>query len=334
MHLAKSKRSFPILRLQGVEKKYPIRSGVFRRTVGHLPVLRGVDLTVYEEEVLALVMPPKSGKTILARMLMQLERPSAGTITFKEIDVVKARRGQQQALRRQMQILFEDPYMAINPRLTIENIVGEPLTIHKLASGDAKRRRVKELLQLVGLNPYLSRRYPYELSGGQRQRVVLARALATEPKMLIFDDLFAQLDELLIPSFHALLQRLKETLALTYLFLTSELVDIQGIADRVGIYYLGETVEQTNADKLFEQPAHPYTQYLLSQLPQNTVGEGQPYQIKGKYPDILHLPKGCTFHPRCPYTSDVCRNDIPALRQLEGTAPHLVACHHAERLIS
>lgn len=325
----------PLFQVRNLQKKYPIKSGVFRRTVGHLSLINGIDFEVHQGETVALVMPEDSGKTVLARTLVQLEQASAGQVLFNGRNVAKLKRADQQQVRRQMQMIFEDPYMAINPRLKIADIVGEPLSIHRLASGEAKNERVKDLLATVGLNSYMARRFPFEFSGGQRQKVVLARALATEPSFLLFDDLFAQLDPLLIRPFISLLNDLKKSLNLTYLSITSNIAEVADFADRVAIFYLGEIVEMVDTATLFSQPAHPYTQYLLSQIPLEDLDleeKRQPIQVKGRYPDVLHPPKACHFHPRCPYTSDICKAEKPELRALNtAVSTHQVACHHAER---
>ncbi len=329
-----AQKAQPLIKIHELEKKFPIRSGIFQRRVGYLPIYKDVSLEIFPGETVALVMPPKSGKSIFSRSLVQLEDISSGQVIFNGQNVAKARRGAQKTLRQKMQIIFDDPYMAINPRLTILDIVGEPLKIHNLAAKDDVLPQVKSLLKTVGLNPYVARRYPYELSGGQRQRVVLARALATNPSFLLLDDLFAKLDPLLIRPFTKLLAELKQSHNLTYLFLTSNLVEAKGFADRIGIFYLGEMVELTDADTLFSNPAHPYTQYLISQIPFEDYAlekKRQPIQIAGSYPDILHPPRACHFHPRCAYASDVCKSEKPEWRKLNTAVSHQVACHHSER---
>ncbi|MEM7333227.1 MAG: ATP-binding cassette domain-containing protein [Chloroflexota bacterium] len=257
----------PLLKVQKLGKQIPIRSGLFRRQVGNIPIYTNVSFEVQAHETVALVMPPKSGKSIFSRSLLQLEDASSGQVLFNGKDVSKVRRGAQKLLRQQMQIIFDDPYLAINPRLTIVDIVSEPFRIHNLAKRSNVLALVKDLLKVVGLNPYVARRFPYELSGSQRQRVVLARALATKPSFLLLDDPLAKLDPLLARPFITLLKDIQQSHGLTYLLVSSSLAEAKAFADRIGIFHNGELVEIANTQTLFSNPQHPHTDRLVAQFP-------------------------------------------------------------------
>lgn len=330
-----SKTGTPLLRVDKLSKHYPIRSNVLRRTIGKHAVLDQISFEVYPGETVAVVGGKESGKTTLVRLIMQLEKQTDGRVYFQNHDLTTMKRPQQKALRQQMQVIFEDPYQVLNPRLTIGEVVAEPFTIHRLASGKQRSLLVKELLTLVGINSYMSRRFPYEFSGGMRQRVNLARALATKPQLLIADDPFAGLDPVLQRPFVTLFKQLKAELDLSLLFFTTHLNLGAQLADRIGVMYAGEMVELADTQTIFSKPAHPYTQYLLSQIPlENPEREEkrEPIQLKGQKVDPKNWPPACRFHPRCPYTTEICKTEKPRLRQVDSV-PHEVACHHAERFL-
>lgn len=326
-----------ILQVTNLKLHYPIRGGLLRRQVGVVQAVDGVTFSLRRGETLALVGGANSGKTSLARMLVQLEQPTNGRILFDGKDVTRLNKTAQRKLRQQIQLLFTNPYLAINPQMEVGKIVREPLDIHGIGNEAARRQRVTETMQAVGLNPYFAGRHPYEFSGAQRQRIGIARALATQPAVLISDAPAAALDPSVQAQIIQLLRRLQQEQNLAHLLLTDNLRLPRAHADRIGIMYCGRLVELADTALIYERPLHPYTQYLLSQLPLDNPeqeAKRQPMALSGRAPDPAQPPAGCRFHPRCPYAVEECRHKDPALRNL-GTAerPHLVACHLAEQFL-
>lgn len=327
--------SEPLIRIRNLKKHFPIRSGVFRRKTGAVQAVDGLNFDIYKGETLGLVGESGSGKSTTGRTILQLLKPTEGSIIYKGQELTKASRAHMRKIRSELQMVFQDPYAALNPRMTVGDIVAEPLTIHGNSSRSEQEARVAELLKLVGLNDFFINRHPHEFSGGQRQRIGIARALATNPTFLVADEPVSALDVSIQAQVINLLDDLKRELGLTYLFIAHDLSMVRYISDRVAVMYLGRIVELADRDVLFERPFHPYTQALLSAIPipdPEKEARRQPIELKGGSPDPANPPTGCRFHPRCGYTTQECIDEDPVFRDL-GTAvsPHFVACHHAER---
>ena len=277
------------------------------------------------------------GKTTCARSILRLIEPTSGEVWFrskqlgKEVNVVKADKKTMKLLRREMQIIFQDPYSSLNPRMTVGDIIGEPLVVHGLAKGEALRERVAELLEAVGLKPEHMRRYPHEFSGGQRQRIGIARALALNPQLVVCDEPVSALDVSIQAQILNLLEDLQDQFGLTYLFVAHDLSVVKHISDRVAVMYLGKIVELAETEELFLRPKHPYTEALLSAVPvPDPDYQAERIILQGDVPSPVNPPKGCRFHPRCSYAKDICGKETPELVDLGGE--HFVACHFAREL--
>jgi oligopeptide transport system ATP-binding protein len=331
----------PILSVRGLEKHFPIKGGgLIRRTVGAVRAVDGVDLDLYPGEVLGLVGESGCGKSTTGRAILNLQPATAGSVLFEGRELVGLTRRQMRGLRRDIQIVFQDPYASLNPRLPVFDIVAEPLIIHGLTKNNQDlRARVRELVEMVGLNPEHSNRYPAEFSGGQRQRIGIARALALQPKVLVLDEPVSALDVSIQAGVINLLDDLRDRLGLSYLFIAHDLSVVRHISDRVAVMYLGRIVEVANRDELFERPAHPYTQALLSAIPlpdPRRERERQRIIITGDVPSPANPPSGCRFRTRCQKFANMLTDDQrrlcidvePALEE-RGTG-HLNACHYAE----
>ena len=319
-----------ILEVKNLKMYFPVTQGIiFQRKIADIKAVDGLNLFIRKGETLGLVGESGCGKTTTGRAILQLYRPTEGEVIFEGTDLTKLKNAQIRPLRRRMQIIFQDPYGSLNPRMTAGSIIGEPLVIHNLVEGKAARKaRVEELLTTVGLNPYMKDRYPHEFSGGQRQRIGIARALAVQPTFIVCDEPVSALDVSIQAQIINLLEELQEEFQLTYLFIAHDLAVVRHISDRVAVMYLGKIMELADRDEIYANPLHPYTKALLSAVPvPDPIVEATRERIilTGDVPSPLRPPSGCVFHTRCPIAIDVCKEVIPEWREVGKD--HSVACH-------
>ena len=320
-----------LLDVRDLKMYFPITSGIiFQRAVGHIKAVDGISFSVRRGETLGLVGESGCGKTTTGRCILQLYRPTGGSVLFEGKDLCAMKGKALRGMRRQMQVIFQDPYSSLNPRMTAGNIIGEPLVVHGLSKNRRQyRERVAELLSLVGLNPYMSDRFPHEFSGGQRQRIGVARALAVNPQFIVCDEPVSALDVSIQAQIINLLEDLQEQMALTYLFIAHDLSVVRHISNRVAVMYLGHIVEIAERTEIYSNPLHPYTRALLSAVPiPDPVIDAQRERIllTGEVPSPLNPPRGCVFHPRCSMATAECQEVIPELREVQSD--HWVACIH------
>jgi peptide/nickel transport system ATP-binding protein len=322
--------------VSGLQKLFPIRKGFLKRTVGHVRAVDGVNFHIDEGETLGLVGESGCGKTTTARCILRAIEPTAGEVFMRVADgsvveVGKLRRADLRALRREMQMIFQDPFTSLNPRMTLLDLVGEPLLVHGLRSRREREERVADLLRRVGLRPEYMRRFPHAFSGGERQRIGIARALALHPRLVVADEPVSALDVSVQAQILNLLQDLQSELRLTYLFVAHDLSVVRHISNRVAVMYVGRMVELAGTEELFSRPKHPYTAALLSAVPEpDPRMRSQRIVLQGEVANPAAPPGGCYFHPRCPHAIEVCRTQAPAWQEL--SPGHFVGCHRAEEL--
>jgi oligopeptide transport system ATP-binding protein len=315
-----------LVEVKNLKKFFPVQSHFFSREKIFVQAVVGVNLTIHRGETLGLVGESGCGKSTLGRLILRLEEPTEGQIFFEGDDILQYSSERLRQLRRQMQIIFQDPYSSLNPRKTVGSIIGEPLIIHQIGNRREREERVLKLMEVVGLRPEHINRYPHEFSGGQRQRIGIARALALNPKLIIADEPVSALDVSIQAQVLNLLEDLQNEFHLTYLFIAHDLSVVEHISDRVAVMHLGRIAELARSEDLYRQPKHPYTQALLSAnpVPDPTL-ERKRILLQGEVPSPINPPSGCNFHTRCPYKMDVCPTEIPRLKEIEPN--HWVACY-------
>ncbi|CAN5807163.1 dipeptide ABC transporter ATP-binding protein [soil metagenome] len=318
-------RGEALLSVRDLKKHFPIKKGFWSRTVGHVKAVDGVSFDILPGEVLGLVGESGCGKTTTGRSILRLIEPTAGVVEFEGENVLELDRPEMRRLRRRMQIIFQDPYSSLNPRITVGAMLAEVLRIHKIAEGQAAKARIRQLLEVVGLFPEHASRYPHEFSGGQRQRIGIARALSVDPKFIVCDEPVSALDVSVQAQVINLLQDLQKEFDLTFLFIAHDLAVVEHISNRVAVMYLGKLMEMADSEELYENPLHPYTRALLAAIPVPVPNaRRERIELEGDVPSPANPPSGCPFHPRCPIATAECAEVTPEFRDVGGG--HYVAC--------
>src|SRR5688572_4613660 len=325
-----------ILEVKDLKQHFPIYRGFLQRVVGYIKAVDGVSFNLQEEEVLGLVGESGCGKTTLGRTILRLYDPTAGEIRFRKhdgnwVDISNFTQKEMKPLRREMRMIFQDPFSSLNPRFTVKDIIGEPLIIHGIAKGRQVEDRVADLMTSVGLDPHYMRRYPHEFSGGQRQRIGIARTLSLSPRLIVADEPVSALDVSVQAQVLNLLQELKEKLGLTLIFIAHDLSVVEHICDRIAVMYVGKVVEIAEAEEVLRHPKHPYTEALVSAVPPADPDiKLERIALRGEVPSPANPPSGCVFHPRCHYAQDICSQQEPPLLEVEPG--HYASCHFAKEL--
>ncbi len=319
----------PLLRVENLKMHFPVYKGVlFRKEVERVKAVDGLTFDIMEGETLGLVGESGCGKSTTGRAIVRLYEPTDGKVEYRGLDIAQLPEREMHPLRRNLQMIFQDPYASLNPRMTVGSIIAEPLKVHKLASGDELQRRVQELMDIVGLDPRFVRRYPHEFSGGQRQRIGVARALASQPDFIVCDEPISALDVSIQAQVINLLEDLQEEFGLTYLFIAHDLSAVRQISDRIAVMYLGNLAELAPGEEIYENPLHPYTQALISAVPipdPEIEAKRERIVLTGDVPSPLDPPSGCVFHTRCPFAWERCKREVPEFKEVEPG--HFAACH-------
>ncbi|MCX8001411.1 MAG: dipeptide ABC transporter ATP-binding protein [Anoxybacillus mongoliensis] len=316
----------PLLQVKGLKKYFPITAGLFNKQIGQVKAVDDLSFSVYKGETLGIVGESGCGKSTTGRMLLRLIEPTEGSIVFENEEVTKLSPQQLRKVRRDMQMIFQDPFASLNPRHTVEKILEEPLIVHGIGSKEERRKKVREMLEVVGLSSYHAKRYPHQFSGGQRQRIGIARALMTKPKLIIADEPVSALDVSIQAQVLNLLEDLQKEFGLTYIFIAHDLGVVRHISDRVGVMYLGRMVELANSEDVYRNPKHPYTQALLEAVPiPDPEYKKEKQLLSGDLPSPSNPPTGCAFHTRCQACMDICKTIKPKWKEVEKG--HYVACH-------
>lgn len=315
-----------LLKVEKLHKYFPIRTGIFSRVTGYVKAVDNVSFEVYEGETLGIVGESGCGKSTTGRALMRLEEPTDGKVFFQDKELTAISNEEMRRTRRDIQMVFQDPYASLNPRHTIEKILEEPLIVHGMGNPAERKKKVMEYLKIVGLSEFHAKRYPHQFSGGQRQRIGIARALMTNPKLIIADEPVSALDVSIQAQVLNLMKKLQEDLKLTYIFIAHDLGVVRHISNRVGVMYLGRMVELADSELLYAEPLHPYTQALLSAVPvPDPDYVGEQIMLTGDIPSASNPPSGCSFHTRCPFATEFCKQKTPELQEVKPG--HSVACH-------
>lgn len=323
----KTNNSENLLAVNDLKTYFPVKKGLLRKTVGYIKAVNGVSFNIQPGRTFGLVGESGCGKTTVARSIIRLIPPTDGKVIFDHKDLTSATSRQLRQIRSRISLIFQDPYGSLNPRMTVANIVGEPVKIHKGYTGTKLRDYVADLLRKVGLSPEYINRYPHEFSGGQRQRIGIARALALRPELIICDEPVSALDVSIQSQILNLLKDLQDEFNLTYLFIAHDLAVVEYACDDIAVMYMGKIVEQAPAEILYKNPMHPYTRLLISAIPTVEPGKkSSPDALKGEVPSAMHPPSGCPFHPRCPLARNICRRKMPPLRNKDSEKYHYLAC--------